>query len=171
MAESDSIHSSRRENLVEHVFVGEVLRSLWRAGVFEVDVLRAETDAAGYDIVIEVGAIARHIQLKSSARTSRTTRQKVNVALGNKRSGCVLWVIFDGSTMELGPFLWFGGMPGKALPDLTGFPLAKHTKGDAKGKKLERKNVRVISKGKFQKLESIAAVVEKLFGPNAIRKS
>ena len=164
MAESDSLHSSRREKLIEHVFVGEVMRALWRAGVHEVDVLRAETDAAGYDIVIEVGSVTRHIQLKSSARNSKTSKQKVHVALGNKRSGCVLWVLFDSSTVELGPFLWFGGSHGKPLPDITGFPVAKHTKGNAEGVKAERKNIRVVAKGKFTKIESISGVIEKLFG-------
>ncbi len=164
MAESDSLHSSRREKLVEHVFVGEILRTLWCAGVHEVDVLRAETDAAGYDIVIEVGSVARHIQLKSSARNAKTSRQNVNLALGRKLSGCVLWIMFDPSTLELGPFLWFGESPGKPLRDITGFPIAKHTKGNIKGKKTERKNIRVINKGKFKKVESISAVVTELFG-------
>ena len=158
MAESDSLHSSRRENLVEHVFVGEVLRNLWRAGIQEVDILRAETDASGYDIVIDVGSVTRHIQLKSSARNATTTKQKVNVALGTKRSGCVLWVLFNSSTMELGPFLWFGGEPGEPLPDITGFPVATHTKGNKDGEKTERKNIRVISKGKFMKVPSISGV-------------
>ena len=165
MAESDTLHSSRREKLVEHAFVGDVLRTLWCRGVHEVDVLRAETDAAGYDIVIEVGSVARHIQLKSSARSAKTSRQKVHLALGQKRSGCVLWVMFDSSTMELGPFLWFGGTPGKPLPDITGFPVAKHTKGNAQGAKAERKNIRVINKGQFTKVESISGVIKKLFGP------
>ena len=49
VAESDSPHSSRREKLAEHIFLGEVLRNLWCAGVHKVDVLRAETDAVGYD--------------------------------------------------------------------------------------------------------------------------
>ncbi len=165
MAESDSLHSSRREKLVEHVFAGEVLRALWRAGVYEVDILRAETDAAGYDIVIEVGSVSRHIQLKSSAESATTPRQKVNVALGAKSSGCVLWVLFNSTTLELGPFLWFGGKPGEPLPDMTAFPVAKHTKGNAEGKKAERKNIRVITKGKFTKVQSISGVIEKLFGP------
>jgi len=169
MAESDSFHSSRREKLVEHVFVGEVLRSLWCMGVHEVDVLRAESDAAGYDLLIDVGAVSRHIQLKSSSRIAKTSRQKVHVALGNKSSGCVVWVRFDPSTMELGPFLWFGGKPGRPLPDITKFPIAKHTKGDAHGKKAERPNVRVIRKGQFVPVESISGVVEKLFGRFPLR--
>lgn len=164
MAESDTLHSSRREKLVEHVFVGEVLRTLWCDGVHEVDVLHAETDAAGYDIVVEADSIVRHIQLKSSARNSKTSSQKVHLALGRKASGCVVWVMFDPSTLELGPFLWFGELPGKPLPDITGFPVAKHTRGNAEGKKAERKNIRVINKGGFTKVEAISALVIKLFG-------
>ena len=164
MAETDSLHSSRREKLIEHVFVGEILRSLWRDGIYEVDVLRAETDAAGYDIVIEVGRVTRHIQLKSSAREAATSRQKVHIALGEKPSGCVLWVMFNPSTVELGPFLWFGGKPGRKLPEIAAFPVAKHTKGNAQGKKAERRNIRVIDKGEFETIESISGVIKKLFG-------
>jgi hypothetical protein len=170
MAEPDSLHSSRREKLVEHVFVGEVLRELWRAGVYEVDVLRAETDTAGYDIVVEVGAVIRHVQLKSSALTSRTSRQKIHIALGEKQSGCVVWVMFDPSTMEIGPFRWFGGRPGQPLPDISGFPVAKHTKGNAYGEKADRKNIRVLNKGKFEEIESIDGVIEKLFGLQTNRR-
>ena len=165
MADSDFLHSSRREKLIEHVFVGEVLRNLWRAGVHEVDILRAETDAAGYDIIIEVGTVSRHIQLKASAQSARTSRQKINVALCSKNSGCVLWVLFNPSTMEIGPFLWFGGEPDEPLPDITGFPVGKHTKGNAEGVKAERRNIRVIAKRKFTKVVSISGVIEKLFGP------
>jgi len=167
----DSQHSSRREKLVEHVFVGEVMRSLWCGGVHEVDVLRAETDAAGYDIVVEVGSIVRHIQLKSSAHTAKTSRQKVNVALCNKPSGCVVWVTFNPSNLELGPFLWFGGSPGKPLPDITGFAVAKHSKGNAKGEKAERKNIRVINKGEFAKLATISDVIEVLFGQSIVSRA
>ena len=164
MAESDTLHSSRREKLVEHLFVGELLRHLWRSGIHEVDVLRAETDAGGYDIVVEVGSIARHIQLKSSVVGSTTSKQKINIALCGKTSGCVVWVMFDPSTIELGPFLWFGGEPRQRLPDITEFPIAKHTKANAQGEKAERKNIRVISIGKFEKVPSITGVIAKLFG-------
>ena len=167
MAESDSLHSSRREKLIDHVFVGEVLRELWCVGAYEVDVLRAETDTAGYDVVIEVGAVSRHVQLKSSAITSETSRQTINVALGSKQSGCAVWVMFDPDTMQIGPFKWFGGKPGETLPDITGFPVAKHTKGNAKGEKADRKNLRVLNKGKFVEIRSIVGVIEQLFGPRA----
>ena len=81
MAESDSLHSSRRDNLVDHVFIGEVLSNLRRVGVHDVEILRPEADAAGYDIAIEVGGVSRRIQQKSSAQNANTRKQIVNVAL------------------------------------------------------------------------------------------
>lgn len=164
MAESDSLHSSRREKLVEHSFVAEVLRALWCKGIHEVDVLRSETDASGYDIVLQVGATIRHIQLKSSSRTAKTAKQNINMSLGKMQSGCVVWVLFEQATMDIGPFLWFGESPGERLPDITTFPVAKHSKANSKGEKTEKKNLRVIKKRQFTQLTSISEVIERLFG-------
>jgi len=50
---------------VEHVFVGEALRTLWRRGVFHVEVLRSEFDAHGYDLVMVRRRTMRHIQFKT----------------------------------------------------------------------------------------------------------
>jgi hypothetical protein len=72
--------------------------------------------------------------------------------------------LFDPSTLELGPFLWFGGPSGEPLRDITGFSVAKHTKSNAEGEKVQWKNIRVINKGDFTKIESISAVVDNLFG-------
>lgn len=166
MSQIDSIHSSRRENLIEHLFIGEVLRHLWRLRCHEVDVLRAETDAGGYDLVIEANSVIRHIQLKSSALKAKTSSQKVHEELWRKPSGCVVWVKFDPESMSIGPYLWHGAGPGKALTDRSkpnDFKIAKHAKGNSQGVKTERKNIRVINSGKFDKLNSIDELVEQLF--------
>src|SRR5690348_2044567 len=49
---SDYLHSTLRERIVEHVFVGEALRQLWKRGARDVEVLRSEFDAGGYDLVM-----------------------------------------------------------------------------------------------------------------------
>jgi len=46
------IHSSLREGLLEHIFVGQVMRNLWLRGIRDFEVLRPVTDAAGYDVVL-----------------------------------------------------------------------------------------------------------------------
>ena len=50
-------HSTLRERIVEHIFVGDVLRTLWRRGVTDVEILRPEFDAHGYDVVMSRGPI------------------------------------------------------------------------------------------------------------------
>jgi len=49
------VHSTLRERIVEHVFVGDVLRTLWKRGVTDVEILRPEFNAHGYDVVMSRG--------------------------------------------------------------------------------------------------------------------
>lgn len=164
LTEDHSISSSVREKTLEHVFVGDCLRWLWNKGIRDSEVLRADVDAAGYDIVMDVGGVMRHIQLKASFNGSKTSSQKINARLCAKPSGCVVWMGFDPETIKLGPFYWIGGAPGEPLLDMTHFKKAKHTKGNAKGVKTERPNIYVVNKGKFEKLETLDELLQKLFG-------
>ena len=107
---------------------------LWRRGHRDVEVLRTEVDAFGYDLVIETGGVLRHIQLKASHRAAKTAKVGIGLSLAAKPSGCVVWMLYDSGSLELGPFRWFGGRPGEKLPPL-GDKVVKHTKGNAKGEK------------------------------------
>lgn len=100
----------------------------------------------------------------TSFLTAKTVEQKVHVGLANKPSGCAVWVQFDATTMELGPFLFFGGLPGAPPPSLDGFKVAKHTKADADGVKKERPNIRLIPASKFKKVDNVVALYDELFG-------
>ena len=158
-----SVHneqSSDREIMVEHLFIGDLLRALWPR---HAEVLKPQVDNGGYDLVVEVECIIRHIQLKTSKRDATTRVQKVHRRLQKKPSGCVIWIQFD-DKFNLGPFLWFGGPPGKRLPSLSGYKTARHTKGDSTGKKQERPAICKVSKGKVTELDDITDVVECLFG-------
>jgi len=44
---------------MEHLFIGELLRHLWLQGIRDVEVLRAEVDCGGFDLVVECGGILR----------------------------------------------------------------------------------------------------------------
>jgi hypothetical protein len=74
---SHFLQSSLREKVLEHVFVGELLQCLWRARRRDVEVLRAETDASGYDLVLECNDVLRHVQFKSSHNNALTRNVKV----------------------------------------------------------------------------------------------
>lgn len=156
--------SSYLEKLLEHLFIGEVLRYLWRQGRASAELLRPEVDDGGYDLVIGCNSVVRHIQLKSSHKRSSTRLQKVHLRLAEKPSGCVVWIFFDRESLELGPFLWFGGPPGEPLPDISAFPVAKHAKANALGVKADRPNLRKVREGAFERVNSVGALVEKLFG-------
>ena len=157
-------HSSYREKLIEHLFVGELLKLSWIDGDCGLEVGKPEVDNSGYDVILEANRIIRHVQLKASFIGSKTNRQKVHLKLGDKPSGCVVWIYFKKDTLELGPFYFFGGLPGKPLPDIQAAKVAKHTKGNQDGYKAERPNIRQINKGSFKKYESIQDVYQALFG-------
>ena len=155
--------SSARENLIEHVFLGELLRGLWRKNVRDLGVLRPEVDSGGYDLALEFKGLTRHVQLKSSFTGARRSDLTASVKLLDRPSACILWIFFDPDTLLLGPFLWFGGAAGEKIPPL-GDKIAKHTKPNALLEKADRPAHRVVPKSRFAKLETIEAVIQKLIG-------
>ncbi len=166
-AADTSIKSTFYEQLVEHVFVSEILQEVWYGFGQTVEVLRSEIDASGYDIVFECNGVLRYVQLKTSKADAKTARQNVNIALTDKPSGCVVWMLrhedSKSNRMKLS-YLFFGNGPGEPLPSLEDFKVAKHTKGNAQGVKLEKPAIRVVPKGKFVKVQTTGKLVERLFG-------
>ena len=66
-------------------------------------------------------------------------------------------------TLELGPFLCFGGAPGEQLPDL-GDKTARHKRRNKEGLRPERARIREINKGRFDRLDDIQQLAKALFG-------
>lgn len=157
------IHSVLRERIVEHVFIGDALRRFWQLGIMDVEVMRSEFDAGGYDLVMSRGKIIRHIQFKTMSFGGKTANTKIGVKLLEKPSGCVIWIVVK-SDLTLDSFLWLGGEPGEQLPDISDLKVAKHTKGNAEGAKIERPNHRIVPRGKFERLNTLDQVLERLFG-------
>ena len=161
--EQHSRHSTLRERIVEHVFVGEALRRLWQLGITDVEVLRSEFDAGGYDLVLACRKIVRHIQFKTMKLGGKANAVKISMKLAEKPSGCVVWTVVD-DALNLDSFLWFGGAPGSPLPDIQGLKVAKHSRGNAQGTKAQRPEHRTLKRNRFEKLNGIDAVLTKLFG-------
>jgi hypothetical protein len=158
-----SLQSSYRENLLEHLFAGEIMRHLWCSGIKRVEMLKPQVDDGGYDLVLEANGFVRHIQLKATFNESKVSRFNINTRLAEKPSGCVVVLVFTREDLALGPFLWYGGPPGKPLPDLSVYKVAKHTKGNAQGTKLPRYNIRVLPRGDLMEVEDIPALAALLF--------
>jgi hypothetical protein len=158
-----STHSTLRERIVEHLFVGQILRVLWRRRIVDVEVLHSEFDAYGYDLVMSHRDIVRHIQLKTSVEDGRADETKASLSLLEKPSGCIIWIIVT-PDLKLRSYLWFGGSPGEPMPDIRENKVAKHSKGDAHGTKSERANYRVIRRTRFKNLGTLDDVLFQLFG-------
>ena len=158
--------SSFYEQLVEHVFISEVLQEAWFRFGQAVEVLRSEVDASGYDVVLECNGILRHVQLKTSGEKAKTASQKINVALATKPSGCVVWIIRHKgqlpNRMRL-TYLFFGADAGQPLTLNDKLKVGKHTKGNKDGVKAERQSIRVIPKARFDRIESTTELVTRLF--------
>jgi hypothetical protein len=159
-----STRSSYREILLEHLFVGEVMRRLWMRRIAEFEVLKPQVDDSGYDLVLEANGVVRHVQLKSSFASATTNGAKASLKLAAKPSACVIWLFFDPTSMQLGPFLWFGAGPGEPIPTLEAFKKARHTRANAQGVKKERPNQRWIPRSRFAAVDTLEELVSKLFG-------
>jgi hypothetical protein len=164
--EDTYLKSSFYEQLVEHVFISEVLQEVWFRFKKTVEVLRSEVDASGYDVVLECNGVLRHVQLKTSKIGGKRASQKVNVALSNKPCGCVVWIQRneDPQTHRMRlEYLFFGADAHHQLPSLEGCKVGKHTKGNKDGLKAERQSIRVVPKSQFERIETTTELVTRLF--------
>jgi hypothetical protein len=157
-------YSSFREKLIEHLFVGELLKLSWQSEECGLEVAKPEVDNSGYDLIAEANGVVRHIQLKSTYHGGKARTQKIHMRLSDKPSGCVVWIYFNEDTLDLGPFLYFGEKPGEPLSSLEGSTTARHTKGDQNGHKAERPNLKVLNKGRFKLYKSVSEIYHALFG-------
>ena len=63
----------------------------WVSRDMVIDVRHSSVDAYGYDLVLNTGGVTRQVQLKSRKRGGKTSRYKINVALAEQPSGCIIW--------------------------------------------------------------------------------
>lgn len=164
----NSIHSSLRESIIEHLFVGEILRQLWCQNKFKVEVLKPQVDNAGYDLAIACDGTLWHIQLKTCNAGGKRSSVNVGLELTKKPNWCVIWIFIDKDDLGFKSFRWFGSQEFHRSFDGEHFKAVKHTKGDAKGKKAERPGHFEVSRSKFsEELKSIKDVMKR-FSPSTL---
>ena len=59
----------------------------------DVEVLRSEFDAGGYDLVMSYKKIVRHIQFKTTSVNGKAANIKASLKLMEKPSGCIIWIL------------------------------------------------------------------------------
>jgi hypothetical protein len=146
---------------MEHIFVGDALRALWRRGVFDVEVLRSDFDAHGYDLVVVRGKVVRHIQFKTGVR-DKPKRVSVASALAEKASGCVIWIQVDNG-LNMKHFWWLGAGPEEPLPPL-GDRLTKRIARTKDGIRPSRAKHRSVNGSMFRSVDTLDELLEILFG-------
>lgn len=171
--DSMSLKSVFYQQLVEHAFIAEVLQEAWFGYGCVVEVLRAEVDSSGYDVVFECDEVLRYVQLNTSKHDGKRQSVNVNTALAKKSGGCIVWLLReeDPATRRIRlDYLFFGGSAGERLPALDGFKVGKHSKGDSTGKKNERPSIRLVPKSRFTRVKGVQELIELLFGLSGARR-
>ena len=154
------MHSSLRENIVEHLFVGLALKELWAHGIVDVEILRSEFDAFGYDLVISRGNLVRHVQLKSGTSLKRIS---VSRLLAERQSGCVIFVGLDDS-LNMTSFWFYGSGAGSPLPAIDQLKTTKRATANSEGSKPLRLNHRDVPPSSFVELANMSALLKMLLG-------
>ncbi|MCS6760156.1 MAG: hypothetical protein MO852_15405, partial [Candidatus Devosia euplotis] len=158
-----SHHSVLREVILEHLLVDELLRTLWQRNIIDAEILRSEFDGSGYDLFVSRNLVTRHVQLKVTVVGGACSTADANLALLSKPSGCIIWM-FVTETLLFDHFYWFGDQPGYPMPNVDTGKVVRHTKGNSKGEKLERPNLREVRKSAFERVSDIGGLLEKLLG-------
>ncbi|HEX8415944.1 MAG TPA: hypothetical protein VF637_18990 [Sphingomicrobium sp.] len=155
-------HSSMRENVFEHLLLGQLGAELLARGV-EYDELYSSVDKEGFDVVLEAGNIVRHIQFKVMISGGSRSRVTVSTRLASRPSGCVVWLTYSPEERSFCNIRWFGAAPGQPLPDL-GDKVARHTRSNSSGVKADRPDHRTLPASRFDQLDSIGHLADRLFG-------
>lgn len=154
--------SAMREKVFEHMLLAQLGAELLARGV-EFDELYSSVDKDGYDVLLEAGGIQRHTQLKVKILGGARSEVTVHTRLATRPSGCVVWLTYDPATRNFCDIRWFGAAPGAPMPD-PGDRIARHSRANSQGKKAERPNHRVVPVRRFERLDDIAHLADRLFG-------
>lgn len=152
------------EKLMEHIFLSEVLQECWFRRRQVVEVLRAEVDAAGYDVVLEAGGRIRHVQMKASRQGGKTSKQTINSKLVDRIGGCVVWIAYaveEESGRARLRYRWWDS-DAQERPQTPG----RNTRTGR-----ERPNTFVLKKSDFEVIDGITLLVDCLFGSERSRRS
>lgn len=155
--------STQRERLLEHRLVSDLAELMLRRGI-EMDVMRGEFDGHGHDVVFQAAGVLRHVQLKAMILGGKRSNVSINVRLRSQPSGCVVWMTYDPATLKVVEYRWFGREPGEPLPDI-GNSITRHSKANMNLQKTQRIGHRDVAKSRFDKVASLDALADRLFGP------
>ena len=151
------------ENFLRHAFLFEITRHLLLFDPpLKVSILNAEVDDSGIDLVLALGSVTRHIQMKTLSKTTTRNPYNISRSLFTMPGGCVIWMCYDPATLTTTCYQMLGEPGNKPIDvDLTSLPVGTRRK---RGKPVEREEyVQVrIRQAKYRDL-SVEQLVQILF--------
>lgn len=163
------VNSSSFERLLEATFLSELLQEMWFARDEPIDVMQSTVDAFGYDLVLQSGSLIRHVQIKARRRGGSTSQWNLASNLQNLPSACAVlidWAVNDIGRVNLS-YRYFGGVAGEPIPPL-GDAVPRHTRANAQGKKGFRPGLRKVNVGRFERVQDVAELADRLFGSSVV---
>lgn len=155
-----SQNSHAFENMIEHLFLGQLLAEMWCAQGKVVEISKADTDAWGYDLVLSSDAVTWHVQMKTSVPVN------INMRLFDKQRACVVAAIptIASEGIELSYRFWEAKSP-------NGLPTAKRSVyRRGKTSRDERPEHRRVAAGLFDPKMDIHALALRLFPHRSRRR-
>ncbi len=117
MPDPDFIAGNSRffENLLEHRFLHDLSsRLVTQHPPRLLNVLKAEVDQFGFDLVLSVGGITRHVQMKTRSGNPAPNPYEISESLWALQSACVIWMRYDQASLEpIGYYLMGPGLPSR----------------------------------------------------------
>jgi hypothetical protein len=87
VAPDRSKNSHAFENMIEHVFLAQLLEEMWFGRNQVLEVAKADVDSWGYDVILSTESRTRYVQLKTSVPVD------VNLRLFGKPGACIVAAI------------------------------------------------------------------------------
>jgi hypothetical protein len=107
------------ESIQEHRFLFELARHLvTRKPPRLLNILRAEVDMFGFDLVLSVASTTRHLQMKTRSGVPPNTPYDIAETIWRLPGGCVAWMLYSQETLEPASYYLLGS----PLPPLDRFP-------------------------------------------------
>lgn len=126
MPEPEFIAENSRffENLLEHRFLHDLGRWLVTSDPpRRLNILRAEVDQFGFDLVLSVGGQTRQIQMKTRSGGPPSNSYAIAESLWAQHNGCVVWMLYDQTSLE--PTSYY--LLGPNLPPMDQFRAAERS--------------------------------------------
>lgn len=157
--------SSHVESILTHALLAGIGQELWKRDPWkEFQVFRTDVDDAGFDFILAHDGKLRYVQLKQTHTEGNTVKYSIRQSFSKIPGSCVVVVVFNGDTLQIDHFLFYGRTPSEPMPDIGNNPVSispgRRTKG---GEKKLRNNYRDVQRSAFIGSLMITELVDRLF--------